>query len=252
MICDVGPGSGPTIALRADIDALPIADVKDVSYRSRVEGVCHACGHDAHTAILLGAARQLAGLALPARVRLIFQPAEETLIGGAVSVVEAGALDDVAQIFALHCDPRLPTGQVGLRVGPITAACDHLEVRLRGPGGHTARPQLTVDLVYALGLIIAELPGLLSRRVDPRATLSLVWGAVAGGGARPMRSRSRARCAGRSGWPTAMPGTAPRSSSENWSASSPRPPAPRSRCTTNGACRRSSTTVRPSPSSGSR
>jgi amidohydrolase len=181
VICDIGPAGGPAIGLRADIDALPIADIKDVSYRSRIEGVCHACGHDAHTAILLGAALQLARRQLPGRIRLIFQPAEETLPGGALSVLDAGGLTDVSQIFALHCDPRLTTGQVGLRVGPITAACDHLEVRLFGPGGHTARPQLTVDLVYALGLIIAGLPGLLSRRVDARAGLLLVWGSVQAG-----------------------------------------------------------------------
>ena len=92
-----------------------------------------------------------------------------------------GGLDGVEQIFALHCDPRLDTGEVGVRVGAITAACDQVEVRLSGPGGHTARPHLTPDLVYALGRLITELPGLLSRRVDPRAALSLVWGAVEAG-----------------------------------------------------------------------
>jgi amidohydrolase len=179
-VCDIGT-CGPTVALRADIDALPIQDLKQVPYRSTAEGVCHGCGHDAHTAILLGAASELASAALPGRVRLIFQPAEETMPGGAVRVVAAGVLDGVDRIFALHCDPRLETGQVGLRVGPITAACDHTEIELVGPGGHTARPHMTVDLVYALGLVITELPGLLSRRVDPRAALSLVWGAVESG-----------------------------------------------------------------------
>jgi amidohydrolase len=192
-ICDLG-SDGPLIALRADIDALPLPDEKIVPYRSTVDGVCHGCGHDAHTAILLGAAASLASRSLPGRVRLIFQPAEETVPGGALSAVRAGALDGVSKIFALHCDPRLHTGCVGVRAGPITAACDQLEVRLFGEGGHTARPHLTQDVVYALGRVITELPGLLSRRVDPRAALSLVWGAVDAGRASnaiPMSGRLR-------------------------------------------------------------
>lgn len=181
VICDVGPGD-PTVALRADIDALPLPDPKDVPYRSRTAGVCHACGHDAHTAILLGVAGALsAARGLPGAVRLIFQPAEEQAPGGAPAVVAAGGLDGIERIFALHCEPRLTTGQVGVRVGAITAACDRVEIRLSGPGGHTARPQLTVDLVYALGAVITQLPALLSRRVDPRAGMSLVWGAVEAG-----------------------------------------------------------------------
>ena len=180
--CDIGT-AGPLIALRADIDALPITDLKDVDYRSTVDGACHGCGHDAHTAILLGVAHELAAAPRPGRVRLIFQPAEETVPGGAVSVIAAGALAGVEQIYALHCDPRLTTGQIGVRVGPITAACDHVEVLLTGDGGHTARPHLTQDVVYAMGQLITDMPGLLSRRVDPRAALSFVWGAVQAGSA---------------------------------------------------------------------
>jgi amidohydrolase len=181
LICEVGDGPGPVVALRADIDALPLADLKDVPYRSLVDGTAHACGHDAHTAILLGAASVLAGLDLPGRVRLLFQPAEEQLPGGSSSVIAAGGLDEVGQIFALHADPGVEVGQIGLRSGAITAACDALEVALFGPGGHTARPQLTVDLVHTVGTVITQLPALLARRVDPRAGLSLVWGAVQAG-----------------------------------------------------------------------
>lgn len=179
-ICDIG-ADGPLVALRADIDALPITDEKDVAYRSVWDGACHGCGHDAHTAILLGAAARLAGAALPGRIRLIFQPAEEAMPGGALDVIAAGGLRGVSQIFGLHCDPRLETGRVGLRVGPISAAADRVEVVLTGRGGHTARPHLTTDLVYALAQVVTELPGLLSRRVDPRAALSLVWGAIEAG-----------------------------------------------------------------------
>jgi amidohydrolase len=181
VICDVGSGSR-TVALRADIDALPLHDAKDVPYRSTAAGVCHACGHDAHTAILVGAARALAEAGdLPGRVRFVFQPAEESLPGGALLAIGGGALKEVQQIFALHCDPRLETGRVGLRPGSVTSACDMVEVRLAGPGGHTARPHLTVDVVDALGRVITEVPGLLSRRVDPRHALSLVWGTVRAG-----------------------------------------------------------------------
>lgn len=208
-MCDIGSGE-PIVALRADIDALPLIDQKTVAYRSTVDGVCHGCGHDAHTAILLAAARELVAAPPAGRVRLIFQPAEETLPGGAPSVVAAGALAGVAQIYALHCDPRLETGQVGLRVGPITAACDQVDVVLAGTGGHTARPHLTQDVVYALGRLITELPGVLSRRVDPRAALSLVWGSVDAGRAAnaiPMTGHLRGtlRVFDRDAWDAAGP-----------------------------------------------
>jgi amidohydrolase len=180
VICDIGT-EGPLIALRADIDALPIADTKDVPYRSTVPGACHACGHDAHTTILLGTAAVLTRMELPGRIRLLFQPAEEHIPGGALNLIAAGAMKDVEAIYALHCDPRVDVGRIGLRVGPITAACDTVDVALSGNGGHTGRPHLTADLVYALGRLITDLPGLLSRRVDPRASLSLVWGTVAAG-----------------------------------------------------------------------
>jgi amidohydrolase len=188
IIVDIGgdPGEDAAVALRADIDALPIADEKNVNYRSVNPGVCHACGHDVHTTILLGTglflARAAAAGALPGKVRLIFQPAEE-VPGGALDVLAAGGISSIDRVFALHCDPKLDVGKVGTRIGPITAACDKIKVRISGPGGHTARPHLTADLVYALGKIITELPAALSRRVDPRAGLSLVWGKVNAGSA---------------------------------------------------------------------
>src|SRR5580693_6142778 len=185
LYVDIGPG-GSRVALRADLDALPMDDEKDVPYRSAIPGMCHACGHDAHTAMLVGAglflAQRAASGLLADGVRLIFQPAEEAA-SGAKAVIAAGALDSVRRIFALHCDPRLDAGLVGVRAGAITAACDKVKVTLAGPGGHTARPHLTADVVYALGKVVTEVPAALTRRVDPRAGLSLVWGHVNAGSA---------------------------------------------------------------------
>ena len=185
VVCEVGTWTGPVVALRADIDALPVPDGKDVAYRSTRGGVCHACGHDVHTAILLGAALALAEQAasLPGRVRLVFQHAEELMPGGAIEAIAEGVLDGVSAIFALHCHPGLPVGQVGLRSGAITAAADMVEVVLTGPGGHTARPHATSDLVYAAARVVTDLPAGLSRLVDPREGMSLVFGAIAGGSA---------------------------------------------------------------------
>jgi amidohydrolase len=120
---------------------------------------------------------------MPLRVRLLFQPAEEVMPGGAKSLISAGALDGVERIFALHCDPTLDVGQVGLREGPLTGASDAVRIRLAGRGGHTSRPHLTEDLTFAIGTLITQLPSALSRRLDPRAGASLVWGMVQSGDA---------------------------------------------------------------------
>jgi amidohydrolase len=181
LVCDVGTGTR-CVALRADIDALPLTELTGLPYASTLVGACHACGHDAHTAMLLATGLALASAPeLPGRVRLIFQPAEEVMPGGALDVLEAGGLDGVRSIFGLHCDPRLQVGRVGTRIGAITSATDLLELRLTSPGGHTSRPHLTADLVHALGSVITGLPTLLSRRVDPRSGTVLVWGAVHAG-----------------------------------------------------------------------
>ena len=184
LVCDVGSGDGPVVVLRADIDALPLPDEKDVPYRSHVPGVCHACGHDVHTTVVLGAGLVLAGMDLPGRVRLVFQPAEELMPGGALDVLAEGWLDGASSVFGLHCDPALEVGRVGLKSGPITAAADTLEVVLTGPGGHTSRPHNTVDLVHALATVATGLPDALSRLVDPRAGMCVVWGTVSAGTAR--------------------------------------------------------------------
>ncbi|MFJ4549316.1 amidohydrolase [Streptomyces sp. NPDC088817] len=190
LVCDIGGdpgGGGPgVLALRADIDALPIPDTKSESpYRSTVPDRAHACGHDVHTSVVLGTGLVLADLhrrgLLPRPVRLIFQPAEEVLPGGAAEVIKSGALDGVSRIVAVHCDPRVDAGRIGLRQGPITSACDRLEVMLDGPGGHTARPHLTTDLVTAAARVVTDVPALVGRRVDTRAGLAVTWGRIESG-----------------------------------------------------------------------
>ncbi|GAU65063.1 putative peptidase M20 family protein [Streptomyces sp. NBRC 110611] len=191
LMCDIGTGADdsgrdiPFLALRADIDALPIPDTKTVDYASTVPGRAHACGHDVHTTVVLGAGLVLAELAragvLPRPVRLVFQPAEEVLPGGAADAVEFGVLDGVGRILAVHCDPRVDAGRIGLRTGAITSACDRLEVELDGPGGHTARPHLTTDMVTAAARVAVDVPAVISRRVDARAGLSVTWGRMVSG-----------------------------------------------------------------------
>jgi amidohydrolase len=189
LVCDIGTDSGEwaggprMLALRADIDALPIPDTKsECAYRSIVPDRAHACGHDVHTTVVLGTGLVLAALheqgLLPRPVRLIFQPAEEVLPGGAADAIEGGALDGVRRILAVHCDPRVDAGKVGLRVGPITSACDRLEISLNGPGGHTARPHLTTDLVTAAARVVVDVPAIVARRVDSRSGLAMTWGRI--------------------------------------------------------------------------
>ncbi|AKT52438.1 amidohydrolase [Arsenicicoccus sp. oral taxon 190] len=189
LVVDIGAAEPQRrVAVRADIDALPLTERTGLPFASTVAGACHACGHDVHTTCLVGLGLVLApfherwreqGLA----VRLLFQPAEEVMPGGAHAMVQAGHLRGVDLAYALHCDPTVDVGEIGLRTGPITAATDILTVRLRGRGGHTSRPHLTQDLTYALATVVKELPAVLSRRVDPRAGLALVWGTIEAGGA---------------------------------------------------------------------
>ncbi len=187
LTATIGPDSGPVVALRADIDALPIPDTTQDPWRSKVDGVAHACGHDVHITALVGAAIALATTherePLPARVRLIFQPAEEVMPGGALKVLSTGALKGVSRIFALHCDPSLDVGQVGVREGSVTGASDRIRVVLSGRGGHTSRPHMTQDLTFALATLLTQLPAALSRRFDPRAGASMVWGSIKAGNA---------------------------------------------------------------------
>ncbi|MCU0301794.1 MAG: amidohydrolase [Candidatus Nanopelagicales bacterium] len=162
LVCDIGT-AGPLVALRADIDALAMHDAKDVPYRSIHDGACHACGHDVHMAVVLGAGLILRDLIASGRVRgrirLIFEPSEEDMPGGALDVIDEGWLEGVGGVFGVHCDPKLRAGRLGCRIGPITSASDRLAVRLTGPGGHTARPGLTVNLADEAARLVRELPG---------------------------------------------------------------------------------------------
>lgn len=213
LLCDIGDRPA-SVGLRADIDALPVIDAKDVPYCSTVDGVCHACGHDVHTTVVLGAGLYLAALAAEGRlsrgVRLVFQPAEEVMPGGALDVIAAGGLDGLERMYAVHCDPSILVGQVGLRVGAVTSATDQVEVRLHGPGGHTARPHRSADLVAALGDVVSRTAGILARRIDPRVGVTLVWGEVHAGSAsnvipRSGVARGTLRILDRSGWEQVPP-----------------------------------------------
>ncbi|MBP2411670.1 amidohydrolase [Arthrobacter stackebrandtii] len=186
VIVDVGEGPIAT-ALRGDIDALPIVEVTGLPFASRNHGVTHGCGHDFHTATMLGIALVLAKMheqmPLGGSIRIIFQPAEETLPGGALACIDQGALDGVPRIMALHCDPRIEVGKIGTRIGPITSASDTIKIELTGRGGHSSRPHLTEDLVFALAQIAISVPAVLSRRVDVRSGVSVVWGQINAGSA---------------------------------------------------------------------
>ncbi len=199
LVCDLAPpDSSPAqhampigrLALRADLDALAMPDEKNVAYRSQVPGVSHACGHDVHTTIVLGAALYFAHHRdqLPGPLRFIFQPAEERVPGGALDVLADDGLGGVGAIVGLHCEPKLDVGSIGLKPGPISSAADMAVITLSGPGGHTARPELTVDLVTLAARVITELPARVAGEVahldaDHDQLVKLVFGSVRAGDA---------------------------------------------------------------------
>lgn len=186
LYVDIGHGPIAT-ALRGDIDALPIVEETDLEYSSNNPGVTHACGHDIHTTVMVGVALILgeidAQTPLAGTVRIIFQPAEETMPGGALDVIEQGGMESVPRILALHCDPRVEVGHVGTRIGAITSASDTIRIELSGRGGHTSRPHATEDLVFALAEIAVNVPAVLNRRIDVRSAVSVVWGQIRAGSA---------------------------------------------------------------------
>lgn len=181
LTVEVGTGE-PIVGFRADIDALPIHEETGLPFRSQIDGVMHACGHDAHGAIAVGIARTLAMLDdLPGTARIIFQPAEEELPSGAEQLVSEGAHEGLAALIAFHVDPTIPPGTVGLKTGPVTSAADKIHIRLSGPGGHTSRPHRTVDIVHVAARIVVDLPVMVRAQLDPGNHLVTVFGKISGG-----------------------------------------------------------------------
>lgn len=179
-----GARPGKTAALRADMDALPIAEQSGEPFSSEVPGKMHACGHDAHTAMVLGAARELAHdrARLAGNVVLLFQPAEEGP-GGALPMIEEGALDDprVDAVAMLHVDNRLETGAVGIRPGGVNAAADELYITVLGSGGHGAQPHRAIDAIPAAAAIVLALQNIAARETDPLASVVVTIGTISGG-----------------------------------------------------------------------
>jgi len=178
-----GSRQGPTIALRADMDALPVAEENDTDYRSEQAGVMHACGHDGHMAILMGAAKVLAGRrgALAGNVVFLFQPAEEDPPGGAQRMIADGALDGVDRVFGLHLWQPLPSGIVGITAGPMMAQSDKFTVTVQGRGGHASQPDRAVDPVLVASHLVVAAQSIASRFVDPLAPVVVTFTTIHGG-----------------------------------------------------------------------
>ncbi len=179
---EVLPGD-PFVALRADIDALPIKELTKADYASKTEGIMHACGHDSHAAILLGTAIALSRVKeeLDANIRFIFQPSEEIVEGGSSDMIKYGCLDNVKAIFALHAYPYLPTGKIGYKKGVMLASADMFEVEIFGKSSHGARPHEGVDAILVTSMIVSSLNHIVSRQIDPLHPAVISLGTIEGG-----------------------------------------------------------------------
>jgi amidohydrolase len=184
VLAEIGQGH-PTVAIRADMDALPILEANEVPYASRLPGLMHACGHDAHTAIALGVARIMAKESFPGTIRFLFQPSEEMAdeegISGAPRMVEDGAIEGVDIVLALHVDASLPVGDISVDAGPSSAGVDTFYATIIGRGGHGATPHKVVDPIHIAGHIILAFNGIVSRRLHPYEPAVISIGSIHGG-----------------------------------------------------------------------
>ena len=182
VVAELGPAQAPLLALRVDMDALPIEERTGLEYASCRQGLMHACGHDLHTSIGLGVAQLLAPLAdrLTARVRLLFQPAEETAQGAAWMKAD-GAMEGVEALFGVHVFPSLPVGSIGVRSGSFTAAAGELEVEVLGEGGHGARPHQSTDAIWIAARVVSGLQEAISRQLDALHPVVVSFGRIEGG-----------------------------------------------------------------------
>ena len=182
VLAELGPSGGPVVALRVDMDALPVEERTGLPYASLNQGLMHACGHDIHTTVGLGVARILGPLAeqLVGTVRLLFQPAEETAQGAAWMVAD-GAMQGVDALFGVHVFPSLSVGTIGVRSGSLTAAAGELEVEVLGEGGHGARPHQSTDAIWIAARVVSGLQEAISRRLDALHPVVVSFGRIEGG-----------------------------------------------------------------------
>ncbi|MFQ5602100.1 MAG: M20 family metallopeptidase [bacterium] len=178
-----GQAAGKTLAIRSDMDGLPMYDAKDVSFASKVTGVMHACGHDAHMAMAVGAARVLnrLGFELSGNVRFIFQPSEEAAPSGASELVKEGVMQDVDSIVAFHVDPEMPVGKIGLRAGILTAHCNEFNLTILGKSGHAARPHQAIDTIHLSNRVMSALYEITAKRTQTFSPAVLSIGKIGGG-----------------------------------------------------------------------
>jgi len=184
VVADIGEG-GKMVAIRADMDALPLQELNEMDYKSKVDGKMHACGHDSHTAMALGAAQLFTKEKFNGRIRFLFQPSEEAADeegkSGAVRMVEEGAMNGVDYVIAQHIDAKLPVGAIGINAGPASGGVDSWYGVIEGKGGHGAYPHGTIDPFFLLAHVIFALNGIVSRRLDPFAPAVVSIGSINGG-----------------------------------------------------------------------
>lgn len=183
---DVGPTGGPTLAIRADLDALPITEQTGLPFASRNAGVMHACGHDSHTAMVLAAALTLKATpeSFAGTARIIFQPAEEAEPLGGRAVIADGHLDDVDGVIGIHVDPAMDTGRIGVRTGAFASSADELDIRVLGTAAHGAKPHQGVDAIVVAAALVGQLQSVVSRNRDPAELLIITLGTIEGGAIR--------------------------------------------------------------------